>query len=44
MGEEAREIGRVGRVLTRINLAATGGRRVWTRDSVGTGSGGVGAR
>jgi len=42
MGGGARRVQRV--LLTRINLAATGGRRVWTRDSVGAGSGGVGAR
>jgi len=33
----------VRRVLTRVNPAATGGRRVW-RDSVGAGSGEVWAR
>jgi len=43
MGEEAREAGRVPRVLSRVNLATTGGRRVWSRDSMGAGSGGVGA-
>jgi len=28
--------------MTRVNLAATRGRHVWTRESVGDGSGGVG--